>query len=77
MHSTPIIFGSTKNRIVNITHQSYQPLSHGSVIMLIVEGFYVQNLRFLRSNLEICLPVYHIAIFMQRSVLHNYQYSVA
>jgi hypothetical protein len=40
-------------------HQSYQPLSHGSVFTHIAEGFYAQNLRYLRSNLEMSLLVYH------------------
>jgi hypothetical protein len=46
-----------KNRIVNTTYQSYQPLLHGSVFMHITEGFYAQNLRFSRSNLKMRLPV--------------------
>jgi hypothetical protein len=39
--------------------------------------FYAQNLRFLRSNLEMRLPVYHMAVFMNHSVLHKYQDRVA
>jgi hypothetical protein len=52
-----------KNRIVNTMYQSYQPLSHGSVFAHITEGFYARNLMFLRSNLEMRLPVYHVVVF--------------
>jgi hypothetical protein len=48
---------------MNITYQSYQPLSHGSGFTQIIEGFYAQNLRFLYSNLEMRLPVYHVVVF--------------
>jgi hypothetical protein len=44
-------------------HQSYQPLSRGSVFTHITEGFYAQNLRFLRSNLEMRPLVFHVAVF--------------
>jgi hypothetical protein len=62
---------------MNTTHRSYQPLSYGSIFTHITEGFYAQKLRFLRSNLEMRLPVCHVAVFMQRSVLHKYQDHVA
>jgi hypothetical protein len=55
MHVTPIFFGSAiKNRILNITHQSYQPLTLAR---------YLRYNWGLRSNLEMCPPVNHMSDF--------------
>jgi hypothetical protein len=63
MHVTPMFFGSAI-KIGSL----YNPLklstpNIGSVFTYITERFYAQNLRFLRSNLEMCLPVNHIPYF--------------
>jgi hypothetical protein len=58
-----------KNRFVNTTHQSYQPLSHGSVFTH-NRGFTLES-----GNAS---TVYHVRVFfMQYSVLHKYEDRVA
>jgi hypothetical protein len=45
--------------------------------MLIIEGFYAQNLRFLRSTGDASTSEQHARFFMQYTELHNYLQSLA
>jgi hypothetical protein len=63
MHVIPMFYGSAI-KIGSLYILLELSISHiGSVFMLIAEGFYAQNLRFLRSNLEMRPPVNHMPDF--------------
>jgi hypothetical protein len=71
MHVIPMFYGSAIKIGSLYIPLELSTFHIGSVFTLIAEGFYAQNLRFLRSNLEMRPPVNHMPdFFTQCTALH-------
>jgi hypothetical protein len=76
MHAAAMFFGSVIKIGRNNNLQELSTSHIDSVFTLIIERFYAQNLRFLRSTGDASTSEQHARFFTQYNELHKYLYCV-